>query len=307
MGYAFQNKALKVVHPIQQARNEKLEKWLKNHMLNEKFLELELSQKLQSKLDIPSIASHFSEMLSTYVDHAGIQIDCSSSTVVTLEGQIAQYREVVDLILDNERLGHITLMSRQPINQWSAIFFRYLARYLVYPVKNAMLVESLHLQTITDPLTKAYNRTALGHDLAQELARSRRDGSDFTVVMLDIDHFKNINDSYGHQAGDHVLIELSAQVRDLIRESDSFYRYGGEEFTLLLRNIGPAESMKKVKAILAHCRTQPCTEIDEALRITLSAGIASWNSEDQENSLIQRADHALYISKESGRDQVNAA
>ena len=306
MGYALQQKRFEIVRPTQDHRTLALKKWLEKQVLNEKFLELELSQALQSKLDIRSIARQFSTTLSTYIDHSGIQVSTTDAKVVTVEGKTGQYTEVVDLILDEKRFGTVTLMAQQPINQWSAIFFRYLARYLVHPVRNAQLIESLRLQTMTDPLTQTFNRAALEHDLHHEMARSTREGTPFTVVMLDIDHFKRINDRYGHQVGDQVLIELSNHIRGEIRDSDSLYRYGGEEFTLILRNTELEDGVKKVEALLNQCKNQHYSEADPDLRVTLSAGITSWRDHDAHNAMIERADQALYHSKESGRDRATA-
>lgn len=307
MGYALHKNQFEVIEPTGDQRTAELKKWMKKQVLNEKFLELELSQALQTKLDIRSIADHFSKTLSIYIDHSGVQIQVSGSKVVTLEGQTGFFTESVDLILDEKQIGTVTLLTQKPINPWAAIFFRYLAQYLVHPIKNAQLIESLRQQTMTDHLTQAFNRTALEHDLEQEIARSVREKTPFTVVMLDIDHFKKINDRYGHQAGDQVLVELSNHIRNKIRDADSFYRYGGEEFILILRNTRLEDGLNKVELLLKQCRNESCIDIDSELRITISAGITAWRQGDQGHTLLNRADQALYHAKESGRDRVTVS
>ncbi len=276
-------------------------------LLNSKFLELRLSQELQSKLDLHSIIKQFSGILSEHIEHCGIQLSTSESPVVTIEGQHGQHKESVELILEGEEIGAITLMKRQRFGDWEAIFFRYLARYLVYPVKNALLIQALHHQTITDPLTGSFNRGALEHDLALELDRSSRNQTPLAIAMLDIDHFKQVNDRYGHHAGDAVLQGLAAEIRSLIRGTDSLYRYGGEEFTLLMRDTDLGGARQKLESIIKHFRPIEWNEVAPGLKITLSAGVTTWKTGEEGQASINRADQALYDSKHNGRDRLTVA
>ena len=308
MGYALQQNEFEFVHSLHNQQGVGDELLLQERALNEKFLELNLSQELQSKLDIKSILHCFSNTLSDFVPHSGIRISTLNGHPAEItEGAQGRYQENVDLILNEEKFGTITLMDRKPLNEWAAIFFRYLARYLVYPVKNTLLIQSLQKQALTDPLTGLQNRAALHHDLNLELKLSARSNTPFTLTMIDIDHFKQVNDRYGHPMGDQVLKTVSQIIRQLVRESDGVYRFGGEEFTLLLRNNSMKQGQYKVGSILARSRMRQYTEVDPALRVTLSAGITQWMPGDSMETLLDRADRALYHSKSSGRDQVTTA
>lgn len=308
MGYALQQNEFEFVHTLHKQQGIGNELLLQEQVLNEKFLELNLSQELQSKLDIKSIIHCFSITLSDFVPHSGIRISTPNGhPAEVMEGTQGRYQENVDLILNEEKFGTITLMNRKPLNEWAAIFFRYLARYLVYPVKNTLLVQSLREQALTDPLTGLQNRAALHHDLNLELKLAARSNASFTLTMIDIDHFKQVNDRYGHPMGDKVLKTVSQIIRQLVRESDGVYRYGGEEFTLLLRNNSIEQGQYKVGSILARSRMRQYTEVDPALRVTLSAGITEWHPGDSMETMIDRADRALYHSKANGRDQFTVA
>jgi diguanylate cyclase (GGDEF)-like protein len=148
-----------------------------------------------------------------------------------------------------------------------------------------------------DPLTGAANRRAWDHWLPVEMDRARRAGTPLAVAMLDLDHFKQFNDQYGHQAGDQLLKGATAAWRSLLRSSDLLARYGGEEFALLL----PAADRDGAVEIVDRLRSAT------PLAQTFSAGVAVWNREETSDQLVARADQALYQAKQAGRNQVLAA
>ncbi|WP_160165010.1 GGDEF domain-containing response regulator [Chrysiogenes arsenatis] len=157
-------------------------------------------------------------------------------------------------------------------------------------------------QAMKDPLTGIYNRKFFFQELDQEIARSGRFHDPFSVVMFDIDYFKRVNDTYGHQVGDSVLKEVVVLTQGVIRNCDIFGRYGGEEFVLLLPNTkreGATHLAEKLRrAIEQH-------EFDYIDKLTVSLGVTSF-SEDQRdaNALINSADTALYRAKNNGRNRV---
>ncbi|MCP3689212.1 MAG: GGDEF domain-containing protein, partial [Gammaproteobacteria bacterium] len=153
-----------------------------------------------------------------------------------------------------------------------------------------------------DTLTGAGSRLSYDETLERELARWQRYGDAFSYAILDIDHFKKINDKYGHSAGDKALQIVVRMMMGQIRKTDSIFRIGGEEFVLLLPNTSPDKAnglVKKLRENLArssiHCKQQPVT-------LTLSAGITAPLQGDVVKSLYERADKALYRAKNSGRN-----
>ncbi len=146
----------------------------------------------------------------------------------------------------------------------------------------------------TDPLTKALNRHELYRRLTHALANCRRHDQPSSLIMMDLDHFKSINDTHGHLVGDSVLIEVCHVIQKRIRETDLLFRYGGEEFALLL----PQEDLKKARSIAEDLRRIIATHsFPKDLNLTISLGVAETHSEDSDQTLLNRADTALYQAK----------
>ena len=155
-----------------------------------------------------------------------------------------------------------------------------------------------------DQLTGALNRRGLDEAFTRELARSDRLGASLSIALLDIDHFKKLNDSLGHQAGDEALKHLTRVVRDFLRPTDSLARYGGEEFLILLPNTGLDEAEMIMKRLQRELTRQFFLHANDKVLITFSAGVAERGHEEAQNSLIARADAAMYCAKETGRNRV---
>jgi len=163
-------------------------------------------------------------------------------------------------------------------------------------------IQALHY-AYTDNLTKVHNRNKFEEVFAYELKQTKRYGSTFTLAILDIDHFKNINDTYGHLVGDEILIMLAKSVNQNIRESDFFARWGGEEFVLLMNNSTlesttvALENLKKVIESLNH---------NIAKTVTASFGFTQVTDKDTLESALNRADKALYEAKDDGRNCIKS-
>ena len=171
-----------------------------------------------------------------------------------------------------------------------------------------IIQEHLQKLALLDPLTGLYNRRYLNETASLELAQAREQGNPLSLVILDIDHFKQVNDRYGHPAGDQMLVALADLLRAHTRPADILCRTGGEEFLLLLNKmpleaaVGRAETLRQAFAQLAV----PCG--DQRIQATLSLGIASYpNHADYLDGLIQLADEALYLAKRGGRNRVEVA
>lgn len=159
----------------------------------------------------------------------------------------------------------------------------------------------LNVLAITDSLTGIYNRVRLDKVLNKEIKRCKRYGTQFSVIIVDIDDFKSVNDSYGHQAGDTVLIEFSQILLNTIRETDILGRWGGEEFLILSPQTDKKGIIKLAEKIRVAVETFSFTTINKK---TASFGTATYLNEDQSQTIIERADKALYISKNHGKNQV---
>ncbi len=161
-------------------------------------------------------------------------------------------------------------------------------------------------QVNRDPLTGLYNRRYLESTMARELARCRREEEPLSLMLLDVDHFKQINDRYGHPAGDEVLKKLALMLQ--MRSTDVVCRYGGEEFLLLLPDMPPAMALERAEQLRKHFEATVFQFGEHKIQATLSAGIAGYPDQGlTPDALIQSADLALYRAKTQGRNQVLVA
>jgi two-component system cell cycle response regulator len=165
--------------------------------------------------------------------------------------------------------------------------------------------EAMRFKATHDALTETWNRGTILETLEREVSRSRREGVGLGVLMMDLDHFKSVNDTYGHLAGDSVLREVTKRMRAEIRPYDALGRYGGEEFLILLPGCNAAITRDKAEQLRELICREPVTTASGDLRVTMSVGgvaISDW-PEDGTNQILQMADSALYRAKEDGRNR----
>jgi len=166
--------------------------------------------------------------------------------------------------------------------------------------------QQLELLAFTDPLTGLDNRRSMMRRLSAAISGARRHGRPLAGAMLDLDHFKTINDTHGHDVGDAVLIMVAQRLTERLRKEDVVGRLGGEEFFVLLPDSDHAAADAAVEALRHAVADTPLQAAGRAIEITVSAGVASWTDEDGEE-LIRRADTALYAAKAAGRNAVRSA
>lgn len=217
----------------------------------------------------------------------------------------------VPLIAQGDTLGIIHLAYNQSdlvtANQENLV--RVVAKQIGLALANLKLRETLRNQAIRDPLTGLFNRRYIEETLEREINRAGRNKTNMGVLMLDVDHFKKFNDTYGHSAGDTLLAQLGAFLASKIRGGDIACRYGGEEFTLILPDAPPAAIYARADEILAGVRSLVVAERGQSLGpISLSIGVAVFPDHGETGKgLLHTADMALYRAKEEGRDRVIVA
>ena len=169
-------------------------------------------------------------------------------------------------------------------------------------------LKKVKTKAMTDGLTKAYNREAFDSYIRKLVDRNTIKQSPFSLLMLDIDDFKNINDGYGHQVGDRVLVALVKKCTEFIRDEDFLGRYGGEEFTIVLPRASLRNALKKAqrlrKAIAGTHYTTDKKKGGKGLSITVSIGVSSFCKNDSVSTVIDRSDQALYQAKRTGKNRV---
>ncbi|MFC7531110.1 diguanylate cyclase [Actinoplanes sp. GCM10030250] len=180
--------------------------------------------------------------------------------------------------------------------------------FLLVLVRMTGLVRAQRHAAITDGLTGLRSRRFFEESLRSEGARAGRNHAPLSMLLLDIDHFKNINDTHGHNGGDRVLVEVTHRLRELVRPGDVVARYGGEEFAVLLPNTGPAAAREIAERVRRGVSSAPIAVADSrTARVTVSVGIAGMPGTATTDELVLAADRALYAAKNAGRNQVCAA
>lgn len=164
---------------------------------------------------------------------------------------------------------------------------------------------NLGLAANTDPLTKTYNKRYLLEALDAEFKRAKALHSDFTLLFLDLDHFKKVNDTYGHDAGDFVLREFAQLIRTQLRTKDIFARYGGEEFIILMGNTNATDAAEVAEKMRASVELHPFIYEGKRIPVTSSMGLAELETGiESATTLLKRADQALYEAKKTGRNRL---
>lgn len=223
----------------------------------------------------------------------------------------------VPMMAHGEALGLLYLDSgrdqntqaRELLSESQQRLARKLGELAALALANLNLREILRMQSVRDPLTGLYNRRYMEESLERELRRSTRKKSPLGVMMLDVDHFKRFNDTFGHEAGDSVLRALANLFRTHTRGEDVACRYGGEEFTMILPDASLEATQRRALELREAARQiVPQFRGQSLERVTLSVGVASFPEHGTTGeSLLRAADSALYRAKEGGRDRVEVA
>lgn len=213
------------------------------------------------------------------------------------------------LVLDKTDLGRVSLCRRERFSESELLTIEQALGIIARCLRTAIDYQTLEALVTQDPLTGFGNRLSLKTWIEREMSRTRRHNSPLSLMMIDIDHFKKINDTLGHLGGDHILRAIANAFKKSMRGSDLLFRYGGDEFTILLPHTdaeGAHEAAKQIRENLKSITNEEfgLDDADDALRPDVSIGIAGYQAGDTENTLLQRADTHLYHAKANGRGAV---
>lgn len=264
----------------------------------------DISSALQTTLEFTELINIFCNKIKDLIPHDGFVYTNEEFGLTIEKGFSTKHSCIYSLKVEDMQLGDLKLMRRQNFDKKEVQLLENLLCCLIYPLKNATLYKLAISMAHTDPLTQTYNRTAFDDSLMREMKLARRQSNSLSVIFFDIDHFKAINDNYGHECGDIVLASAANCIKDALRASDIVFRYGGEEFVILLNDTSLEGAKVIAERVRESLENHTVAYGLELIKITASLGISSLRGNDSNETLIKRADNAMYRAKESGRNQV---
>lgn len=266
-------------------------------------LAMRVSGVLQTTLDLDQLVALFSAQIKPAIPHDGLTYHNDELGIVASQGRKGRHSCGYRLLIDHEPIGEVTLTRRWEYSSEEMKTLEYTLCSLVYPLRNAILYRRALHAAHKDPLTGAFNRSTLDETLNREIRLAQRYKRHLSLLVLDIDFFKRVNDTYGHGVGDCVIKSVADRIAACIRSTDILFRYGGEEFVVLLSNTDSegafiiAERIRcSVERTLVQCGSN-------TIGSTLSIGISKLTETDTHHTLFARADAALYTAKHDGRNR----
>lgn len=270
-------------------------------------LALRMVRTLQTTLDINQLIALFGQDIGGVVPHAGVSYRNEPQELEVALGDLAEQSCDYRLMVEGEALGEIAFTRGEIFTDAEIGALEYLLCTLVYPLRNALRYKAALDEARRDPLTGVYNRGVMETVLEREIGLARRYQLPFSLLFMDIDRFKTINDTLGHATGDEVIRDFTACISGNIRTTDILARYGGDEFVVLLTNT-PLEGAKLLaERIRVAIEGSPrLAAIGEKISVTTSVGVASLQDKETGEILLARADQALARAKQGGRNRIEA-
>jgi len=265
---------------------------------------LKLAGLLQTSLEIDSVLNYFLQAAQQVVTFDAAHYSFEEQNLNLKYGKTQRHRCSYRLRLAGEFLGELVFTRRRRFAEQEMEHLENLMGQLIYPLRNAVWYQRALQAAKIDPLTGAHNRCALDEVLDREVDLAHRHQTAMSIVMFDLDHFKQINDNYGHITGDEVLRETVECANQALRGTDMLFRYGGEEFVVLLPGVnanGAALAAERLRSIIEK---HVFASRQATVAVTVSVGTSSLTLQDTPNSMIDRADQALYAAKNAGRNRV---
>ncbi len=276
-----------------------------DYLLNR--LQNKLIRDLQSSLNIGDMLNILHKELHTVMPIDGIEYTNQEQQLKYNTGTKSVHNASYQLKTDTETLGEIVFNNQQRFKESDLNIFEDVMNCLFYPLRNAIKYHQAITAASTDALTGCGNRVSMDSTIAREIKLAIRNNTPLSIIMFDLDHFKAVNDTHGHQCGDYVLKHIVKETQKKLRETDIIFRYGGEEFLILLHQTDKAGAAIVAEQVRS-CIEQLTLDFEEKhLNITISLGITSLATTDTNESMIKRADEALYIAKNSGRNRVKVS
>ena len=264
---------------------------------------LQLSNRLHSTLDLQKLFDIYSDSSKQYVKYDSLSYSHPDKVFSYDQGVKKAHSCNYRLLMGGNNLGEIEFTRRKKFTDKETIKLEYLLSALLNPLHNGLMYRQAVNSSLLDPLTSINNRAAYNDSINKEISLANRHQNPLAMIVLDIDHFKSLNDNYGHLFGDCVLRDIAKCISEHVRDSDMVFRYGGEEFIILLRNTceqGANLLAERIRTAISQIHFKYG---DHSTRATASLGIACLKHDELEHDLFKRADDALYTAKDEGRNR----
>ncbi|NKB31584.1 MAG: diguanylate cyclase [Pseudomonadales bacterium] len=268
-------------------------------------LKFKLSSILQSSLELEQVLGIFHDELQSVIELNGLSYFNESRKIRLNTGRKATHSCGYRLITQNDYLGELNFYRGKRFTEFDLELIEDVLGTLICPLRNALQYREAIIASLTDPLTGAGNRIALDSTLRREIELAKRHRSPLSLLLIDVDDFKNINDKLGHKTGDLVLKELVSVLNDINRQTDLSFRYGGEEFVVLLNETNLPGALVIAQRLREAIEENEVEIAGESLSVTVSIGATALKQSDSRDSFFRRADKALYKAKDSGKNQVS--
>lgn len=280
---------------------------LAHQPLDYEQLQRRLERQLQTSLEADKILAMFFHSVQQLIPLNALNYTHVGTDLRLEFGERSRHNASYCITHEGEQMGEVAFHRDRRFTEHELTQLEALLATLLYPLRNALLYRNANLSALRDPLTGAGNRIAMEQSLAREAEIARRQQQPLSVLMLDIDHFKGINDTHGHATGDVVLKGVADAIKDRLRNIDQVFRFGGEEFLIVLTNTG-RESAALVGERLRNAALQLTYPINGTpVELTVSLGCSTLLPGESPDSLLRRADTALYAAKRQGRNRLEMA
>jgi diguanylate cyclase (GGDEF)-like protein len=264
----------------------------------------DISSALQTTLEFNKLIANFTSKIESMVPHSGYVYTNAEFGLDIKKGVFSRHSCSYALKIEDMSLGVLKLTRPTRFSNEDLQLLETLLCCLIYPLKNATLYQTALKMAYTDPLTQTNNRTSFDDLIQREMSLATRYGKSLAIIFLDIDHFKSINDQYGHECGDVTLTSVAQWIKKSLRNSDIVFRYGGEEFVVLLSETNLAGAELVAERIRRSIESHTLSYDMSTLKVTASLGATALRADDTADTFVKRADGAMYKAKNNGRNQV---
>ncbi|VVN93476.1 GGDEF domain-containing protein [Pseudomonas fluorescens] len=267
----------------------------------------QLSLLLQTSLEPQRILGLFFREIQRLVPLDALSYEHKASDLRLEFGQPAPHSISYSLSHEGEPLGQLVFRRKLRFSDREQGHLESILSALLYPMRNTLLYRAATQSALRDPLTDTGNRIAMDQTLLREIEMSRQHLQPLSLLMLDIDHFKHVNDNHGHSAGDEVLKAVAGSIKHQLRNVDMVFRFGGEEFLILLSNTGREAAAMIGERLRFAAQAQDFAADGKSIELTISLGCSTLLPGESADSLLRRADSALYVAKRAGRNRLAMA